>query len=317
MQSLRFFTNTDVTAALTYSALIEALRIGLAQPCDAPLRSCQALPGTASLLSMPVWQAGQGIGVKLVTVFPDNGAKGLPSVAAVFALFDDQTGQPLALLEASELTARRTACTSALAADYLVRQDARRLLIVGNGTLAAHMVRAHSAVRRYEQVEIWGRSPDKTRALVVALSAEGYPVSGAEELQTSVERADCISCVTTSCEPLVLGAWLKPGTHLDLVGAFLPSMRETDSEAVACARIVVDTRAGALEEAGDLLFAIADGLIEETDIHSELRDLLQGQGRRESAEEITLFKSVGYALEDLIAAQCLLGINPNGASPCG
>ncbi|WP_137887042.1 ornithine cyclodeaminase family protein [Pseudomonas sp. 2FE] len=306
MQSLRFFTNADVAAALAYTPLIEALRKGLAEPCAAPVRGCQALPDEASLLHMPVWQSGQGIGVKLVTVFPHNGARGLPSVAAVFALFDDVSGQPLALLEASELTARRTACTSALAADYLVRRDAQRLLIVGSGTLAAHMVRAHCSVRAYQQVQIWGRSAEKVAALVEKLAAEGYPVSAAVDLQRSVEQADSITCVTNSRTPLVLGAWLKPGTHLDLVGAFLPSMRETDSAAVARARIVVDIRAGALEEAGDLLFALGEGVIAEADIHLELSDLLQGRGQRDNAEEITLFKSVGYALEDLIAARALL-----------
>ncbi len=154
MHSLRFFSNAEVAERLAYPQLIEALRIGLAKPCSAPLRNCHALPAQASLLQMPVWQAGAGIGVKLVTVFPGNGARGLPAVAAVFALFDGEDGRPLALLEASELTARRTACSSALAADYLARDDARRLLVVGCGTLAAHMVRAHACVRDYRHIDI-------------------------------------------------------------------------------------------------------------------------------------------------------------------
>ncbi|MDF5818812.1 ornithine cyclodeaminase family protein [Pseudomonas aeruginosa] len=290
MHSLRFFSNAEVAERLSYPQLIEALRIGLAKPCSAPLRGCHALPGQASLLQMPVWQAGEGIGVKLVTVFPGNGARGLPAVAAVFALFDGEDGRPLALLEASELTARRTACSSALAADYLARDDARRLLVVGCGTLAAHMVRAHACVRDYRHIDIWGRDPAKAAAL-------------AARLRAAVEAADCVSCVTTSREALVRGAWLKPGVHLDLVGAFLPSMRETDALAVARARIVVDTRAGALEEAGDLLQAIAEGAIGHEAISTELRDLLGGAGRRGDPGEITLFKSVGYALEDLVAAR--------------
>ncbi|ENT5106570.1 ornithine cyclodeaminase family protein [Pseudomonas aeruginosa] len=290
MHSLRFFSNAEVAEHLFYPQLIEALRIGLAKPCSAPLRSCHALPAQASLLQMPVWQAGEGIGVKLVTVFPGNGARGLPAVAAVFALFDGEDGRPLALLEASELTARRTACSSALAADYLARDDARRLLVVGCGTLAAHMVRAHACVRDYRHIDIWGRDPAKAAAL-------------AARLRAAVEAADCVSCVTTSREALVRGAWLKPGVHLDLVGAFLPSMRETDALAVARARVVVDTRAGALEEAGDLLQAIAEGAIGREAISTELRDLLGGAGRRGDPGEITLFKSVGYALEDLVAAR--------------
>jgi ornithine cyclodeaminase len=310
MNTLRFFTNADVARALDYAPLIEALRTGLAVACEAPVRGCHDLPHDASLLHMPVWQKGQGIGVKLVTVFPHNSARQLPSVAAVFTLFDDETGQPLALLEASEMTARRTACTSALAADYLVRHDAERLLIVGGGTLAAHMVRAHCCVRPYRHIEIWARSPHKLAPLVAQLQAEGFPVSASSDLQESVRQADSITCITTSREPLVLGAWLQPGTHLDLVGAFLPSMRETDSAAVARARIVVDTCEGALHEAGDLLFAIADGVINKQAISTELKDLLNGRGQRADEQEITLFKSVGFALEDLIAARALLAHNP-------
>lgn len=306
MSSIRFFTNAEVAATLAYPALIEALRQGLAQPAEAPVRACHALPQDASLLCMPVWRAGQGVGVKLVTVFPGNGAQGLPAVAAVFALFDDVTGQPLALLEASELTARRTACTSALAADHLVRPDAERLLVVGTGTLARHMVRAHACVRGYRRIELWGRDAGKAAALATALGDEGYPVQAVGDLASAVATADCISCVTTSREPLVRGEWLRPGTHLDLVGAFLPSMRETDSAAVGRARVVVDTREGALEEAGDLLFAMADGAFDADRLDTELRDLLAGRGARRDATEITLFKSVGYALEDLVAARVLL-----------
>lgn len=306
MSSIRFFTNAEVAATLAYPALIEALRQGLAQPAEAPVRACHALPQDASLLCMPVWRAGQGVGVKLVTVFPGNGAQGLPAVAAVFALFDDVTGQPLALLEASELTARRTACTSALAADHLVRADAERLLVVGTGTLARHMVRAHACVRGYSRIELWGRDAGKAAALATALRDEGYPVQAVGDLASAVATADCISCVTTSREPLVRGEWLRPGTHLDLVGAFLPSMRETDSTAVGRARVVVDTREGALEEAGDLLFAMADGAFDADRLDTELRDLLAGRGARRDATEITLFKSVGYALEDLVAARVLL-----------
>lgn len=306
MSSIRFFTNAEVAATLAYPALIEALRQGLAQPAEAPVRACHALPQDASLLCMPVWRAGQGVGVKLVTVFPGNGAQGLPAVAAVFALFDDVTGQPLALLEASELTARRTACTSALAADHLVRADAERLLVVGTGTLARHMVRAHACVRGYRRIELWGRDSGKAAALATALRDEGYPVHSVGDLASAVATADCISCVTTSREPLVRGEWLRPGTHLDLIGAFLPSMRETDSAAVSRARVVVDTREGALEEAGDLLFAMADGAFDADRLDTELRDLLAGRGARRDATEITLFKSVGYALEDLVAARVLL-----------
>ncbi|MCY1331670.1 Delta(1)-pyrroline-2-carboxylate reductase [compost metagenome] len=309
MQDVRFLTNADVAARLAYPQLIEALRAGLTSACEAPVRGSHELPENASLLTMPVWRPGQDIGVKLVTVFPGNGARNLPAVSALFCLFDGENGRPLAMLEASELTARRTACTSALAADYLAKPDARHLLIVGSGTLAPHMVRAHSVVRGYTDIAIWGRQPDKVAALVKRLAGEGYPVRVCDDLQEGVGQADTISCVTTSREPIVRGAWLRPGVHLDLVGAFLPSMRETDSEVARRARIVVDTREGALEEAGDLLIPIAEGVIRPTDIHSELRDLLQGRGHRHEQGEITLFKSVGYALEDLIAARLLVDDN--------
>ncbi|KAF1054493.1 MAG: Delta(1)-pyrroline-2-carboxylate reductase [Stenotrophomonas maltophilia] len=306
MQAVRFLSDADVAEHLAYPALIDALRAGLAEPCQAPVRGCHELPDNATLLSMPVWRPGQDIGVKLVTVFPGNGARGLPAVAALFCLFDGIDGRPLAIFEASELTARRTACTSALAADYLAREDARNLLIVGSGTLAAHMVRAHCVVRPYRDIALWGRNPDNVAALVQRLAAEGYPVRACGELAEGVGQADTVSCVTTSREPLVLGQWLRAGTHLDLVGAFLPSMRETDNAAVQRARIIVDTREGALEEAGDLLIPIAEGVLSADAIDAELRDLLQGRGRRREASEITLFKSVGYALEDLIGARLLV-----------
>ena len=263
MHSLRFFSNAEVAERLSYPQLIEALRIGLAKPCSAPLRSCHALPAQASLLQMPVWQAGEGIGVKLVTVFPGNGARGLPAVAAVFALFDGEDGRPLALLEASELTARRTACSSALAADHLARDDARRLLVVGCGTLAAHMVRAHACVRDYRHIDIWGRDPAKAAALAARLRAEGYPARAADGLRAAVEAADCVSCVTTSREALVRGAWLKPGVHLDLVGAFLPSMRETDALAalttVPASFCRVSDRLGTIEKGKIANLTVVDG----------------------------------------------------------
>lgn len=302
MHSLRFFSSAEVAERLAYPQLIEALRIGLAalQRAAAQL-PCLAGAGLAATDAGVASRRGDrretGDGVPWQWgAWPAGGG-------AVFALFDGEDGRPLALLEASELTARRTACSSALAADYLARDDARRLLVVGCGTLAAHMVRAHACVRDYRHIDIWGRDPAKAAALAARLREEGYPARAADGLRAAVEAADCVSCVTTSREALVRGAWLKPGVHLDLVGAFLPSMRETDALAVARARVVVDTRAGALEEAGDLLQAIAEGAIGREAISTELRDLLSGAGRRGDPGEITLFKSVGYALEDLVAAR--------------
>ena len=257
-----------------------------------------------SLLVMPGWRAYGGIGVKLVTVFPDNALRSLPAVHACYVLFDANTGEPRAMLAGSELTLRRTGAASTHAAKYLARADAQRLLMVGTGELAPHVVLSHATVRPITSVRIWGRRIEKARETAAALRGHEFSVDVCSDLESAVAWADIVSCATLSQAPLIDGRWLRPGQHLDLIGAFRPTMREADDEAIRKADLYVDTRAGALVEAGELVQALAGGVIQPSDIKGELRELARGLvAGRTSSEALTLFKSVGTAIEDLAAAE--------------
>ena len=251
---------------------------------------------------MPAWSR-EWTGLKTVIVKSDNAAKNLPTVQASYLLIRNETGETVAIMDGTELTRRRTAAASALAADYLARPDASTLVLVGAGALGAHFVRAHAAVRPIKRVFIYNRSPEKAAALAAELKKDGFEASGVVDLESAVGQADIVSCVTTSTTPIVRGEWLKPGTHVDLAGAFRPTMRETDGDVVARARVYVDTREGALSEAGDLLQARDEGKFDFANVQGDLFDLCRGtvKGRR-SPEEITLFKSCGTAIEDLATA---------------
>ncbi len=259
------------------------------------------------MLLKPAWRPGGPIAVKVVNVFPDNAARGLASVQGAVMLFDGTTGEALAAIDGPSLTVRRTAAASALAADYLARRDAGRLLVVGTGQLAPALARAHAAVRPIEPVEIWGRTPDKAKALADSLCADGMNASAVAALGDAVGRADIVTCATLARDPLIRGDWLHAGIHLDLVGSFTPGMREADDGVMRRARLFVDTRDGALAEAGELVQAIAAGAITPDDVVGELAELCRGEvAGRKSDDEVTLFKSVGTALEDLAAAELAL-----------
>lgn len=222
-------------------------------------------------------------------------------MAAIFS--SGQTGQLLAIIDGAELTARRTAAASALAADYLATKDARRMLMVGAGRLSQNLIEAHAAIRPISEVTIWARDPRKAEATAAQIDLPGIRISVASDLEAAACEADIISCATLSSQPLILGDWLKPGAHLDLVGAFKPSMRETDDRAVSRAEIFVDTREGALTEGGDLVQPIERGIITAASIRADLADLAKGRhAGRSSDQAITLFKSVGAASEDLAGA---------------
>ncbi len=257
---------------------------------------------------MPAWRVGRRIGVKLVTVFPGNAARNERAVGAVYALFDARNGTPLALFDGEEITARRTAGASAYAARCLARVDARHLALVGSGRLARGLVEAHMHVRPIERVSLWSRTAEHAAAAAAAMAGDGLPVTAARDLEQAVRDADIVSCATLSTEPLVRGAWLRPGVHLDLVGAFNARMRETDDAAIARADlIVVDSRPGALAEGGDIVCAVASGAIDASAIAADLADLARGaHPGRTRDDEITVFKSVGFALEDLAAAEAVL-----------
>jgi ornithine cyclodeaminase len=319
---VRIFSAAEVDAALDDLALIDRLEALFRAGCEMPPRHHHTLvhpagPGSAdaTLLLMPAWTRGSGshLGIKLVTVFPDNGKRGLPSIYGQYLLLDGNTGMPVALLDGTMLTKRRTACASGLASRYLSRPDARRHLMIGTGALAPELVRVHAKVRPVEEVSIWGRRPEQAERLARDLAASLPPALGraisvraVADRQAAIAAADIISCATLSRAALVEGDRLRPGQHVDLVGAYTPQMRESDDRAIERARVYVDTRAGALKEAGDIVQPLANGTIDEGDVIADLFDLARGQQSGRPAGDtttITLFKSVGAALEDLAAAE--------------
>lgn len=302
----------DVAGALAWPALVDRLDATFRQGVEAPPRhhhSIERADGEATMLLMPAWEPDGFIGMKMVNVFPQNADKGLPAISGLYMLCSGDTGQPLACLDGSELTRRRTAAASALAARYLARESATSLLVVGTGRLAPMLIEAHAAVRPIRTVRIWGRNPDKARALADEYRHYRHgqqafeSVEAVDDLATAVGEADVISCATLSTEPLVRGDWLQPGAHLDLVGAFRRTMRETDARCIERGEVFVDTYAGAEGEAGDLHFAQREGGFSFTQLRADLAELTRGQHPGRSDENaITVFKSVGASLEDLAAA---------------
>lgn len=314
---MRIVGPEEIARVLDDPSLIEAIAAAFRGGIEAPARHHHAVPrpdADATLLLMPAWNrggdSGDGasggfLGCKVVTVFPGNAGRGHPSVHGSYLLMSGETGEPLAVLDGAELTARRTAAASALAARHLARIDAAHLVMVGAGTLAPHLVRAHAAVRPVSRVTLWNRTPARAEGLAARLrmAMPDAAIAVAENLESAVREADIVSCATLSAEPLVRGAWLKAGAHLDLVGGFTAAMREADDEAVRRASLYVDTRASGFSEAGDIVDPIRRGVIAIADIRGDLSELCRGTvpGRGGEAE-ITLFKSVGAAIEDLAAA---------------
>jgi ornithine cyclodeaminase/alanine dehydrogenase len=276
--------------------------------CQVPQRSATAVGIEGVLLTMPAaFSDGgeRGLGTKLVSVYPGNPARGHPTVYASYVLMDGSTGRPLAMLESTFLTAVRTGATSALAARMLARPEARRVACFGAGVQARFQLLCLALVRPLEGVVVIGRDPGRARAFVAAMRETlGIPVELGVDGHRAAREAHLIVCATTSPTPVVFGADLQPGTHVDAVGAFRPTERELDGEAIRRARVVVDTYAGAREEAGDVLIPQREGLVDERHVVAELAELVTGRRRgRLSADDITVFKSVGFALEDLAAAQ--------------
>ncbi|MDN5200091.1 ornithine cyclodeaminase family protein [Fulvivirgaceae bacterium BMA10] len=306
---MRYIDKDEVASALDYESLIERLRKAFQSHFTVPKRHHHDYKNPAegnesTLLLMPAWEEGKDLGVKIVTVSPNNGKYNLPSIQGIYLLLDAHKGIPIALLEAKTLTTKRTAAASALASDYLSRKDSKTLLMVGTGALAPELIRAHTCVRPIKKVMIWGRSFEKAEALADSMSNEGISSMAVKELEETVGQADIISCATISKEPLILGKWLRNGQHLDLVGAYRPDMREADDEAITKSKVFVDTHGGAPREGGDIFIPLSEGVISQDDILADLFELSKGGKKgRTSESEITFFKSVGHALEDLAAAQ--------------
>ncbi|MBX5013330.1 ornithine cyclodeaminase family protein [Rhizobium lentis] len=294
-------------AALPWPDLIEAIARMFQSDCVMPVRHHHDMevPGeeSATLLLMPAWVPGRYAGVKTVSVFPGNMRRGLPAIFGTYLLSSGATGEMLAAIDGGELTARRTAAASALAARYLARPDAEEMLICGTGRLSLNLMLAHRTTRPIKRYRIWGRNGQAAERIAAEARALGLNAEAVENAEAAARTADLISCATLSNEPLISGEWLKPGAHLDLVGAFKPNMRESDDEAIRRASVYVDTRAGALTEAGDIVQPLKSGVLKEGGIKAELAELVSGsRGGRNHDAEITLFKSVGAALEDLAGA---------------
>jgi ornithine cyclodeaminase len=304
---LRFFDTDTTRTHLGFAALIPALRQAFTEGCEVPLRHTHRIahpPGPGgTVLLMPAWRAGRRMGIKTVTIFPGNGAIGKPGLHSVYTLFDATTGEPLAQLDGNEITARRTAAASALAASFLARPDASRLLIVGAGRVAHLMAEALRAVRPISRVSVWNHRAGGAEALATQLNEQGFVANAIADLDAGVAQADIVSCATLSTRALLRGAALPAGIHIDLIGSFAPEMREADALCFARSRVFVDTEE-ALAKSGDVLQARADGAFADGQLQATLAQLCRGErAGRDSPDEITLFKSVGTALEDLAAAE--------------
>lgn len=299
---MKILSAADVARLAPYRDVVEALRDGFRAEIATPVRHHHDVSDKVTLLLMPAWSKAW-TGLKTVVFKPDNPAQGLPTITASYLLIDNATGATVAMMDGTEITRRRTAAAGALAAGYLAREDASTMTLAGAGALAAHFVRAHASVRPIKRVFIHSRTEEKSRALAAGLSADGFEAELAGDLEAAVRQSDIVTCVTTATAPVVRGAWLKPGAHVDLAGAFKPSMRETDGDVVARASVFVDTRDGALAEAGDLLQARDEGKFDFAAVRGDLFDLCRGRVKgRSSPDEITLFKSCGTAIEDLATA---------------
>jgi ornithine cyclodeaminase len=293
--------------ALPFDRLIPALRGAFTGGANVPLRHHHFIPqpdgSKAVFLLMPGWQeAGRGyLGVKIVTIFPGNTVRGLPGLNSTYLLCDGATGAHLALIDGNQITVRRTVGISALASSFLAREDAKSLLIVGAGRVASVAAQAFREIRPISNVSVWDIDQSKAEELAHSLQAQGFEASATANLDVAASGADIISCATLSTFPLIRSEWLKPGTHLDLIGSFTPQMREADDRCFAKGRVFIDS-GDALEESGDLIDPIRNGVITAADIVGTLSELCAGKisGRR-NPEEITIFKAVGTALSDIAA----------------
>lgn len=299
---MKILTQADVARLGAYGDIVEALRQGFRAEIETPVRHHHDISDVSTLLLMPAWSKDWA-GLKTVVFKTDNAAQGLPTIQASYLLFDQKTGATVAMMDGGEITRRRTAAASALAADYLARKDAETMTLVGAGALAPHFALAHAAVRPVKRVFIYTRTMPKGEALAAELKQHGLDAVAVTDLEHAVRQSDIVTCVTTSTAPIVKGAWLKPGAHVDLAGAFKPTMRETDGDVVARSSVYVDTREGALAEAGDLLQARDEGKFDFANVRGDLFELCRGKAAgRASSSEITLFKSAGTAIEDLATA---------------
>jgi alanine dehydrogenase len=322
---MRFFSADEIHQALDFPGLVEELRTTFREGVEAVDRFSlqQPLPNgnQNDWIFLPAWQFGKYQGVKLVSVFPDNEKLGMASVQGIYLLFDGTTGVPIACMDGAAITLRKTAANSALAATFLSREDSSSLLMVGAGAMAPYLISAHCAVRPIRRIKIWNRSRKRADELVQELrsgsvgtlptsfksAGDAQPsIESIDDLEAAVREADIISCATMATEPMVKGAWLSKGCHLDLVGGYRPEMREADDDAIRRARVFVDARFTTVPEAGDICQPLASGVLKESDITDTFQLVRGERPGRQSPDEITLFKSGGGGHEDLGTAKYLL-----------
>jgi ornithine cyclodeaminase len=303
---MHHFDSKAVEKALPYPLLANALAQGLQQAIEAPPRSHLTPNHDAScVLIMPAWRPHQLMGVKLVSVWPGNNAKGESAVSGVYVLISCENGHPVAVLDGTALTLRRTAAAAALAARRLARQNSRTLAMLGTGALSVPLVQAHMDVMPFDSVLVWGRQVGKAQAVVAQLQQQGIAASAATDLEQTLAQADVVAAATTATEPFICTDWVRPGTHLGLIGAFTAQMAEAEPALMAQAQVFADSRSAVLEKGGEVFQAIQQGLIAPAAIQAELAELAaqpEGHWRRD-AQAITVFKSVGFASLDLIAAE--------------
>ncbi len=308
---MKNYNPKEIEFYLNYPQLIEELEKAFQREYVVPARmhydyKAKAGNGDSTLLLMPAWQNERYVGLKVITISPHNPTGNLPTIQGIYLLMNAKNGQMLAQFDAGTLTNLRTAATSALASKYLSRSDAAVLLMVGTGALAPELIKAHCMVRPIKKVMVWGRNFKKAMDLSSRLNFDEISVEAIDDLNLGISNADIISTATSSPEALVFGDQLKPGQHLDLVGAFKPTWREADDNAIINSSVFIDTREGTLNESGELLIPIEKGLFHPDQIKSDLFELCKKiKVGRVHEDEITSFISVGYALEDLAAAELI------------
>lgn len=309
MEPIQFISDHFIEEKCNFKELIEKLRFGFSTSViKVPMRHHHDYPNPeeekdSTLLLMPAFQEGKDLGVKIVTVSPNNGKYDLPSIQGTYIYLDGHKGNIKAILDAKSLTGKRTAATSALASSYLSRKDSSSMLMIGTGALAINLIQAHSSIRPIKEVYIWGRTIEKAQLVCDKLKNSSFTCKPVSTIEEVISQVDIISAATLSPVPLVFGKWIKAGQHLDLVGAYKKDMREADDEAVLKSSLFLDTYQGGLKESGDILIPLTSGIITKEAIKADLFELCSNTklGRTSDAE-ITYFKSVGHALEDLVAA---------------
>jgi len=309
---MRFIDREEVARRLTYEMCIPIVRQAMIAfsrgETKQLLRSIIPLSEGRLFGIMPGAMGAHGtFGAKLISVFPENFARGIQSHQGLVILFDPESGAPICAVHAGELTAIRTAAASAVATDALARKDARHLALLGYGEQAETHARAIRKIRSLESIVVWGRSPSRAHAFAERMQAElGLPVSAARTVPDAVAEADIICTVTSAAVPILRGEWVRPGTHLNLVGSSHAGPTEVDNDLVVRSRFIVDSREGVLNQGAEFLRAKAAGLIGDEHIVAEIGQVLAGEieGRR-SREEITVYKSLGHVVQDLASAWAL------------